>query len=268
MQVLTTRPFAKKLVSTQHSAMPHFRSLPNLRWRMQVNDRFIDRYIAVSDAVNATLVRDVGIAPSKIELIDYGIPASAGQRDRAALRAALAIPQDAFTVGYFGRLVDMKNVDVLIDAAARVPEIRLELVGEGPDRAALEQRARSRGAHNVTFHGWRNDSRELVLAFDLVALVSDFEGKPLSMLEAMLAGVSVMGSDVSGTRDALGGGELGSLVPPRDVDAVVAALRAAIAGPTTLRERAARAKTHADLTYSAELMTTKVLSLYERLADA
>ena len=266
LQVPVARLFGNGVVVSQHSATPAFR---RRHWRaaMRIADPLVDRYIAVSDAVRRSLIDDVGIAEQKIRLVDYGIPPFEPSHDKATLRAALGLPQGAFVVGYLGRLVAMKNVDCLVEAVARVPEVFLAIIGDGADRDAIEAHARELGAKNVRFLGYRTDSREIVTAFDLAVLVSDWEGKPLSLIEAMLAGVPVLGSAVAGTSEALLHGACGLLVPRRDVDALAIALRRAASAPAEMAMLAARACQHATDAFSSARMTDEVVRVYQDVWD-
>lgn len=262
LQIPWARLLTRGVVVSQHSAMPEMRERFR-RATMLFADRFVQRYVAVSDAVRRSLIDDIGIAATKIQVVDYGIPTFDSAADKDALRVALGLPRDRFVIGYLGRLVAMKNVDCLIDAAARLPELVLAVVGEGPERAALEQRARASGVGNVRFLGYRTDSREILRAFDLVALVSDWEGKPISLIEAMLAGVPVLGSAVAGTSEALLEGGCGLLVPRRDVDALVAALRDASRAPASLQPLVEKAREQATEKFSSARMTDDIMRVYE-----
>src|SRR5438045_6444414 len=104
---------------------------------------------------------------------------------RAAMRAALDLPADALVVGAVGRLDPVKSLATLIEAHALVlerhPATHLVLVGSGPERAALEALAASRGvSRSVHFTGFRSDARELMAAFDVYANASTHEGVSLT----------------------------------------------------------------------------------------
>lgn len=164
--------------------------------------------------------------------------------DTAAIRAAVGerAPEPGLVV-CIGRLADKKGVDVLVDAVARVPGIRAEIVGDGPDRQALEDRARRLGvADRVRFAG-RQPKREVLRALaraEVVAIPSkvgaggDMEGTPVVLCEAMAAGVPVVASDLGGLGECIVDGKTGLLVPPDDVGALAAALRKIASGAVDL----------------------------------
>lgn len=144
-----------------------------------------------------------------------------GQVERARRAAAVKTPTDRPRVLFVGRLSRAKNVDVLLDALRGLP---CTVVGDGPERAALEARA---GAE-VTFVGGVDFER--VLGFyethDVLVLVSETEGWPKAIVEAMAFGLVCIGSDRGLIPQILGEGR-GLVVPPRDVEALAAALRLA-----------------------------------------
>jgi glycosyltransferase involved in cell wall biosynthesis len=133
-----------------------------------------------------------------------------------------------------GRLVDKKGFDVLFRAMAEVPDVRLELIGDGPERESLQTLAHRLGvADRVRFAG--RQPRESVLSAlaraEAVAIPSkvgaggDSEGTPVVLCEAMAAGVPVVASALGGLSECLVDGETGVLVPPDDVGALIEALR-------------------------------------------
>ena len=171
---------------------------------------------------------------------------------------------------YVGRLAEKKGVDVLLDALAAVPDAHLVVLGDGPDRAALERHAGARGiSDRVTFEG-RQPKDVVLRAFATATAVvipsrvgtdGDQEGTPVVLAEAMAAGVPVVASDLGGLGECLDDGHTGLLVPPGDVDALAAVLRAVIAGDVDLAGIGAAAATEA----AASLDIRAVGSAYEQL---
>lgn len=249
------------VVVSQHSAMPSFRRARD-RAAVRFGSKFVDQYVAVSESVRSTLVEHGGIDAGRITVVEPGIPEVSAIRERVEARNDLGLPAVGFIVGYVGRLVPMKNVDTLIAAAARVPELLLVIVGDGIGRSDLEARVVRDGVTNVRFLGYRADSREILRAFDLVALVSDWEGNPVSLIEAMLAGVPVLGSAVPGTAELVQDGDYGLLVPRRDVDALVAKLREAMKAGEQLSLLGRRAQDRALRRFSGVRMAREMERVY------
>lgn len=148
------------------------------------------------------------VVPNGVD-VESRVPRTAGPARRVLGLA------EAPTVVCVGRLARQKGQDVLLRAwpaiVAEVPEARLVLVGDGPDRAALEAVA----PRGVLFTGSRQDVDEFFAAADVVVLPSRWEGSSLVALEAMAAGRPVVASAVDGVREALG--DTGHVVEPDDV---------------------------------------------------
>jgi glycosyltransferase involved in cell wall biosynthesis len=182
--------------------------------------------------------------------------------DTAAIRASVGarVPEDGLLL-YIGRLVDKKGVDVLVEALARLDGARLEVVGDGPDRVALDQLAARLGvADRVRFRGKLPKAGVLAaLARAQVAVIpsrvgagGDMEGTPVVLCEVMAAGVPVVASNLGGLGECIDDGLDGLLVPPGDVDALAAALDNALTGGVDLvalgRAAAATARRSLDIT--------------------
>jgi glycosyltransferase involved in cell wall biosynthesis len=153
-------------------------------------------------------------------------------RDRVFARSRLGIPDDAFVVGTVARLVRQKGVADLVSAASLLRGVTLVIVGDGPLRGALETMAVSAGA-NTVFLGSRDDVEEVLPAFDVFVLPSLWEGEPISLLEAMAAGIPCVATATSGSREILSKPGRGVMVPLHDPHAIAVALE-------TLRSDASR----------------------------
>jgi glycosyltransferase involved in cell wall biosynthesis len=126
-----------------------------------------------------------------------------------------------------GRLAEPKDALTLVRALAAVPgrAFTALLVGDGPDRPSVEAEVRRLGLQDaVTLAGTRDDVPELLARADVFALSSRSEGAPLSILEAMAAGLPVVSSRVGGVPELVVDGETGLLVPPGDPAAMADAL--------------------------------------------
>lgn len=152
-------------------------------------------------------------------------PPRAGEQE--ALRSRLGLGAEPIVL-CVGRICEQKGQDVLLDAwnevRRQVPDARLLLVGDGPDRDALE----ARGADGVTFLGARDDVPGLLRVADVVALPSRWEGMSLAMLEAMASGRSVVATDVGGAGETIakGAGAVIAIgVPEQLADEIIRRLR-------------------------------------------
>ena len=181
------------------------------RARLGALRRLASAFVAVSAPIRDELA-GAGIPAARIRSIPNGVdtrrfvPADAAERRRA--RRALALPPVPVVL-YTGRLAPEKGVDVLLDAWAdarrRGTLGTLCLVGDGPERQALERRARDHGILGaVRFAGATDDVASWLRCADVFALPSREEGLSLALLEAMSSGVAVVATDVGGTADAAG----------------------------------------------------------------
>jgi glycosyltransferase involved in cell wall biosynthesis len=168
-------------------------------------------------------------------------------------------------IGSVGRLAAVKNYRLLLQAVARLPpEVRwrLVLVGDGPQRAELEQTAAELGiAARASFLGHREDVAAVLSDLDVFVLPSDSEGMSNTLLEAMAAGVAVIASDVGGNREVIEADRSGLLFARGDTAAAAQAIQQLVTD-AALRQRLANAGLQrAHTTFALSTM----LSAYENL---
>jgi glycosyltransferase involved in cell wall biosynthesis len=159
------------------------------------------------------------------------------------------------------RLAAPKRLDLLLDAWPETGDALLLVAGDGPDRAALEARARPLG-ERVRFLGTRRDVGRLLRAADLLVLPSDREGLPMTVLEAMAAGVPVVASDVGGL-SALG--DAVELVAPGSAAAVAAGVRRVLGDAERRAALLARSGTLVQTRFSSAGMMAAYEFLYREL---
>lgn len=244
------------VVSTVHNNEPHHLRLKWF-WLYRWMDRLTRHHIAISDAVRQHLVERERVAPGKVTVVRYGLHLPTRIVERAALRARLGLPQDRCIVGYVGRLVPQKNLEVLIAAMGRRPDLVCAIVGAGPLRGKLERQAAP--LSNVRFLGHQPKAEDLLTAFDVLCLPSRWEGLGLVLLEAMLREVPVVGSRAGAIPEILGEGQYGWLFDPDDVDGLVAAIEDA---RQSGRVRAERTAEYVRGTFTVERMVEQTLRVY------
>jgi glycosyltransferase involved in cell wall biosynthesis len=148
---------------------------------------------------------------------------------------------DGATFVFVGRLTEQKALPVALDALARVSAARLVLVGDGPERGALERRARQLGiADRVEFRGSlpRHEVLRVLAGARAAVLSSAWENLPHAAVEALSVGVPVVATAVGGVPEVVRDQENGLLVPPNDPEALAEALRR-ILEESELRDRLA-----------------------------
>ena len=229
------------------------------------------RIIALSESQKRDLCEAYRIAePERVAVVPLGFELDRFtdvERHRGAFRRRLGVGDDVRLVGIVGRLAPIKNHELFLQGAKRVaakrPDVRFVIVGDGEQREALETRAGELDlGDRVIFSGWETVIEEVYADLAVVALTSRNEGTPVCLIEAMACGVRVVATDVGGVSDVLGGGRFGALVPPDDPDALARALEAALAEPSPPAE----ARAHAHSLYSADALASRIAELYKELS--
>jgi glycosyltransferase involved in cell wall biosynthesis len=244
--VLLTRPLAPRGVRfvVRENSLPtvHVPHMPYgwLRWRLYAPaHRRADRIVCQTEAMRDDVVR-AGVPADRTVVIPNPL-------DLAAIAARAAGDSPFGGKGPHlvaaGRFVPAKGFDLLLDAFAEVarahPEARLHLLGEGPERAALEAKAAALGlGSQVAFEGFLENPYPWLRHADLFVLPSRYEGFPNVVLEALALGTPVAAFDCPGG-SAVVDGVNGRVVPAGDVGALAAAISAALAGPSPDRARIA-----------------------------
>jgi glycosyltransferase involved in cell wall biosynthesis len=192
------------------------------------------RTVVVPSAYLAAIAADWGLGRERLEVLPNPAPAVAGLTPKT-------LPTGTFV--FAGRLTAQKGLHGALDAVAAVPGVSLVLVGDGPEREALERRAAAAEVDGrVRFLGARpRDETIRLLAGAYAALLpSDWENLPHAAVEALAVGTPVVATAVGGVPEVVRNGENGLLVPPGDPDALAAALRRLLDEPG-LRDRLAGA---------------------------
>jgi starch synthase (maltosyl-transferring) len=255
------------VVVTDHlSAPPHSRWQKMLkRWeasRADVN-------VAVSEAVADSMSQFYGLDRDTYEVVHNGVnaPAKLSAEERAGRRAAWDVPEDAKVWLFVGRMVEQKGVDILLAAWASLesPRPYLVLVGDGPERQRLEEKARALSlVDTVRFIGAVEDAGPCYRCADAVVMPSRFEGMPLVLLEAMSAGLPVVATAVGGIAEATRQGEMAVLVPAGDPQKLSEAIRNLDVDAARARELGKRAGEWAAQAYGEDHMVETYESLYRR----
>jgi len=184
-------------------------------WIERLLARKTDVIIAISQTQKADLAHKFRIAPAeKIRVIPLGfnlVPFLKNPHGRGRFRKSLGKGKGALLVGIVGRLVPIKNHALFLDMAKifinenKDLNVGFVLVGDGELRGKLETHVENMDLLNhVSFCGWRRDLPEVYADLDVLALTSENEGTPVSIIEAMASGTCVISTDAGGVRDLLG----------------------------------------------------------------
>jgi glycosyltransferase involved in cell wall biosynthesis len=232
--------------------------------------RVTDRIVANAEAVRAYLVGR-GADPARVVTIRNGVDPGRFETplDTAALRRDLGVAGDVQLAAVVARLEPQKGHDVVLEAAARLrdrfPRLRYLFVGGGSAEAALRAAVVRRGlTDRVTVTGFRTDAADLLRAADLSVLVSTKEGLSNTLLESLAAGRPVVASRVGGNAEVVSD-DVGILVPPRDPDALTAALARLAADPAAAAAMGARGRARVRREFSVARMAGETAALYEEL---
>ncbi len=273
---LIMRVLGRKLVATIHGeAMLHKRSASALgRLRLTLMRRYVHRYTAITDEVAAQL-RALGIPEGRIDRIPNGVDTESFRPptidQRAAARSGLNIDENTPTAVFIGRLISLKQVDLLLrawKAAMSDAGGRLLIVGGGPELDRLEGLAAELEPPGVEFLGPRDDIRALLAAANLFVLPSRQEGLSMALLEAMATGVPPLVSDLPGHRSVVEHGVNGWLFPATSQQHLEALLRATL-GAAQRSDRPGRlARQTVEDRFSVRHVAGRHISLYDELSSA
>ncbi|MEM1964379.1 MAG: glycosyltransferase [Candidatus Caldarchaeum sp.] len=226
--------------------------------------------VAVSAEVARTVekvygLRQVPTIPNGIDLEQYRSDA----QQRLHVRAVSKVEDSAVVIVHVGRFNVQKNHEMLLRAFARLrwaEPTYLWLLGDGELMEPMRALARELQIEDrVRFWGIRSDVAAILNASDIFVLPSRWEGLPLSLMEAMAAGLPVVATAVGGVPEIVEHGVSGFLVPNEDEAALVEALQRLIDTPELRRAMGARARARAQERFDARAMTRAYEALYESI---
>ena len=224
--------------------------------------KWTQKIITVSEADRRLALRHRVVKRDKLETIHNGI---ADTPQRASPEGG-----EPVTVVMVARFMPQKDHHLLLEALAGIdPDTyRLLLVGDGPGRPQAEAHARVLGLHNVTFLGTRDDVPDLLARSHVFVLPTKWEGFPISILEAMRAGLPVIASDVGGVREAVGEGETGFLVPRGDAATLRVRLELLLKNPELRARLGAEGRRRFEARFRLERMLDKTYKVYADVLSA
>jgi glycosyltransferase involved in cell wall biosynthesis len=231
--------------------------------------RRFNAVVAVSRSLAQFLVNE-GVPAELIDVVPNAWEGSDALMSRDAARRALGIPEDTLHVGWVGRMTPEKGADVMLDALARLLDVPMiaSFVGDGPERATLEARAITLGLEGrIKWHGVVADAARLYGAFDLFVLSSRTEGTPITLFEAMAAGVPVVATAVGGVPDVVSSTEA-LLVPPEDPPLLAAAIRVALLDRAGAAGRATDARRRLERDFAVGPWVASYEAVYRRVLRA
>jgi len=268
-------PMAARIAGVRAAATLHhvpeslpFRERVKERMSVEVPGR-LGRLIFVSEASRRAFAVRYPERSSWTTVLN-GVDLTRFTTARCELPPDLGVPPGSPVVTVVAALRRPKGHAVAIDGWAsvvrRVPEARLLIVGEGEERAALEEQARRAGVNErVVFAGIRRDVPTLVRASAVVALPSYTEALPTALIEAAASGRPAVATTVGGTPEVVEHGRSGLLVPPGDARAFADAVTRLLSDEPLARRMGREARIVAEERFDATAWALRLRNIYDEL---
>lgn len=234
--------------------------------------KHIDAVVAVSGAMLSSLKNRKKI---KLHIVNNGLPpldfsAESGQPDKKILLDSGIIDfcNDGYVVGAIGRLSPEKGFNYLIETIHKINDssIKLVIIGDGPERENLERLIDKFGIKGrILLPGYMPEAFKYLPLFNVFVLPSITEGLPITLLEAMQAGIPIIATSVGGVPETLDDGEAGIIVEPGDSKPLEKAIRLLYKDKEHARRLAGKAKEIAKTRYSSREMALGYYKIYKFL---
>ena len=255
-----------RVVMTEHG-LHQLKERPDYRKSASRYCRYAQEITAVEPAQLDYFRDEMQVSSRKLHYVPNGVRLGTKPPGKAAeMRRELGIPGDAFAFFYVGRLSPVKDLGTLLQALALLgrdtrDEVRLCLVGDGTERAALVQQCAALGLQDqVMFLGARDKVTDLLAAADAFVMSSRTEGLPMALLEAMAAEVPCVATAVGGVPELLGDNR-GLLAPPQDPLRLSEQMAALLRSPPLRAQLAANAIARVREHYSLDAVANRYLDL-------
>ncbi|PPI84704.1 hypothetical protein KEHDKFFH_08355 [Marinobacter maroccanus] len=261
-------------VRTVHGSPEYQRSWKNpVKRVIALLDQWIGRYqqdavVAVSQQLKSKLE---DVFPRKTKLIYNFFDVESLQAEFESFKVSRS--DGPVLIGFVGRLVPVKRVDLFIETIERLTNqhgraVKGIIIGDGPLRAQLEKKVReSNLVDQVEFLGFVNPAASEIAKLDMLLMTSDHEGLPMTLIEALALSVPVVAHNVGGVPEALGNGRCGVLVDEHSPAGYAIAVNDALNHVNDLRELSDRGRQHAQDLFGAKMNTSEYVSLYRSLLN-
>lgn len=226
------------------------------------------KVVAVSEGIAKSLIRS-GLGSHRVQVIANGVDFSQWAPQEPAHSIETDSPKKT-VVGVVGRLVPQKGHIYLLQAARSIllafPQVEFLFVGDGPDRASLEQATASLGlSGNVRFAGQKSDMAAVYAGIDILVLPSINEGMPMTLIEALAASCPIVATAVGDVPKLIRDGETGFLVESRNPDALVSAIVKLLSDPLLRLRFAEEGRKRVLAQFSASAMASQYRELYSQV---
>ncbi|MFH1740184.1 MAG: glycosyltransferase [bacterium] len=236
--------------------------------------KLCNRIIANSEAGRDSLVQMAGIPVEKIDVVPNGVDAERLRFDRSMARERLAaefsLPSNACLFGIVAQLRPRKHHDLLFRAMRIVREkesrVHLLVVGDGAERERLESLRRELGLESdVTLTGYRSDVREILAGLDALVLPTSLEGCPVSVMEAMAAGLPVIAAKAGGVAELVEDQRTGLLIEPGNEESLTRAILSLVENPALRSKLGEAGREKIEKEFSLDRMAKQIENVYDAL---
>jgi glycosyltransferase involved in cell wall biosynthesis len=260
---------APALVRTRHISAP----VPRDRLTRWLYTQATAETVTTGESIRTALIRDIGIAPERVSSIPTGIdPGRFAPQDKLAARRALRLPENTPLIGICATLRSWKGHRYLLDAIPLLAHAKAQLVivGEGPQRAALERQIAELGlGERVRLAGNQNDVAPWLAAFDVFALPSYAnEGVPQALVQAMFVGVPCVTTDAGAIGEVAVADHTALVVPKENAVALGGAIDRLLADAELGLRLAAAARGRVSARFSLAAMLDRMEAVFERAIEA
>jgi len=224
------------------------------RWLAHRTDVLVSVGINVGEELRATGIgvgqKWVSISPGVKTLQKY---------DKSKARKSIGATQSGILIGWMARMTSVKNPSLLLQVAVQLPDLQFVMAGGGD----LLESIKTRAPANVKVIGW-TDAATFWSAVDIAISTSDNEGMPVALIEAQLAGVPVIATNVGSTSEVIKD-EVTGLITNKNVDSVVGAIKRFISFPSLIKTLGGKSKVRASKEFSLEKMIQTHVGLYREV---
>lgn len=269
--LLAARISRKKIVATPHG----FENVKDLKLQLFIKLgcmalKRCDAVAPLSDELQNDMSR-IKMNPEKVHLITNGVDLD----EVESVRSSSGLPSKEFAgdekiIGYVGQLAFRKNIDALINTFDLLykerQDVRLLLIGDGPLRKDLEQKAQllESGSH-IEFLGYRDDRLQYVKQMDIFCMTSSLEGIPRCVMEAMAMGTPAVAFQIPGIDKLIIDKETGLLAPYGDIKALVRGWQMILSDQEFAAQIGTVGRRHILDNFSARRMADEYTALYRKM---
>jgi glycosyltransferase involved in cell wall biosynthesis len=256
------------LVRTRHISAP----VPHDAMTRWLYTKATAEIVTTGEAIRTQLIRDVGVAPSRVSSIPTGIdPMRFGPADRVVARRALELPAGAPLIGIVATLRSWKGHRILVEALPLLAhrDAQLVIVGDGPQRDALRAQIGALGlTQRVRLAGNQNDVARWLAAFDVFALPSYAnEGVPQALLQAMLMALPCVTTDAGAIGEAAIADHTAVVVAKENALALAAGIDRVLGDAALAQRIAAAGRDRVLSTFSLAAMLDRMEAVFQRAVD-